>query len=134
MMLNIELLCSLMGGMFHSRMKRCRRCKNKQECIPVGCVTRASMVISGGAGVSTRGEGVHPLDPEADTPMPMACWDRPPRTEFLTHAYENITFPQLLLLAVKIKIQCYKFKLLGRITIKWKTENNYLFCTPVRNM
>ena len=30
-----------------------------------------------------------------------AYWDKPsPRTEFLTHAWENITFPQLLLRAV----------------------------------
>ena len=34
------------------------------------------------------------------TPLPIACWDTPPRTEFLTHASENITFPQLLLRAV----------------------------------
>ena len=31
-----------------------------------------------------------------------ACWDTPPRTEFLTHACENITFRQLLLRAVKM--------------------------------
>ena len=34
------------------------------------------------------------------TPLPIACWDTSPRTELLTHACENTTFPQLLLWAV----------------------------------
>ena len=36
--------------------------------------------------------------------LPKECWDTPPSkwTEFLTHACENITFPQLLLRAVII--------------------------------
>ena len=56
---------------------------DKQECIPVGCVTPASMVISMGRGVSARGEGVRlgcvsrrvwiqrqiPPVPDADTPL-----------------------------------------------------------------
>ena len=37
---------------------------------------------------------VDPLDPEADTPL---------STEFLTHACENITFPQLLFRMVIIE-------------------------------
>ena len=48
------------------------------------------------------------------TPAPIACWDTQPLshcmlgytlplwTEGMTHAFENITFPQLLLRAVKI--------------------------------
>ena len=32
------------------------------------------------------------------------CPGRPPWTEFLTHACENITFPQLLLRTVKISL------------------------------
>ena len=65
-----------------------------QECIPVGCVPLASMVISTGGCV--RGGGVCPWgytplpDPEADTPSPdseadtlpppypIACWDTHP--------------------------------------------------------
>ena len=44
-------------------------------------------------GVSAQGD-VHPL--------PIACWDTPSNSwiEFLTHACENITFPQLLLRAI----------------------------------
>ena len=54
-----------------------------KECIPVGCVPSVAVAISGGRGVF--------LWREAYTPF----W-----TEFLTHACENITFPQLLLQTV----------------------------------
>ena len=47
----------------------------KQECIPVGCILPAAVAI--------RGVSRHP--PRPGTPL----W-----TEFLTHAYENITLPQ----------------------------------------
>ena len=85
---------------------------SQQECIPVGCVPSAAVVVflvggvrpagclggclPGGSvclggvypgvvylGVSSQGRGVHPL------------W-----TEFLTHSCENITFPQLRLRVV----------------------------------
>ena len=54
-----------------------RRCQSQifcqQECIPVGCIPSAGVVISGGAGVSAQGMGgclplgCTPPDPEADT-------------------------------------------------------------------
>ena len=95
---------------------------DKQECIPVGCVPPASMVISMGRGVSARGggcppgvcvqEGVdpetdtpcprcrHPLDPEADTP-----WTQRPTpptyVNRMTDKCKNIAFPQLRLRPVK---------------------------------
>ena len=56
---------------------------DKQEFIPVGCVPLASVAMGGGC--LPRGVGLPP----------------PPPTEFLTYACENITFPQLLLRAVK---------------------------------
>ena len=62
---------------------------------PGGCLP------GGVQGVSA--EGVHPQQkPPGHTPLFIACWDTPPWTEFLTHACENITFPQLLLRSVKI--------------------------------
>ena len=86
-----------------------------QECIPVGCVPPASMVISavvcpGGRSVI----GVYiPLSPEADTPLtqrqippcPIACWDTPPLSiacwdtplppvNTMTDRCKNITLPQ----------------------------------------
>ena len=50
---------------------------------------------------------VHPpgqTPPGRHAPLPISFWDisPPPWTEFLTHACENITFPQLLLRPVKI--------------------------------
>ena len=42
----------------------------RQECIPVGCVSPASMVISTAGGFSTEGvsaQGIHPPNPKADT-------------------------------------------------------------------
>ena len=69
-----------------------------------------------------RGEGVclphpHPVHTGMHTPLPIACWDTHPQpaqcmlgytpppsipwTEFLTHAWENITFPQLRLRTVE---------------------------------
>ena len=80
----------------------------QQECIPVGCVPSAAVAVSYHA---------HPLPhmppamhaPPLCMPPSYACpqtthgppW---PWTEFLTHARENITFPQLLLQKVKISL------------------------------
>ena len=56
-------------------MRELFRSIDKLECIPVGCVPPASMVISMGGGVSGQGEGCLSgvcvqggVDPEADTP------------------------------------------------------------------
>ena len=60
----------------HQLQNNCvKNLQDKQECIPVACVPPAAVAVGG---VSTR----HP--PGAD----------PPRTEFLTHACENITLTQ----------------------------------------
>ena len=62
---------------------------DKQESIPVGCVPSAAVAVSGGGvclGVCPAGPGVH---------LPLPMW-----TEFLTHACENITLPQLRLRTV----------------------------------
>ena len=57
--------------------------KQTQECVPVGCVPSAAVAVClGGGGVSACGVYTSP------------------RTEFLTHACENITFPQLRLRTV----------------------------------
>ena len=90
--------------------------KTKQECIPVGCVPSASVaILGGGEGCLSGGclpRGVRPgsvypgwclprgLSVQGDV-CPRGCLSRgvstpPPLTEFLTHACENITFPQLL--------------------------------------
>ena len=72
--------------------------KSEQECIPVGCVPPAALAVCWGGDVCRS-----------------ACWDTPPLglglgldipphwTEFLTHACENITFPQLRLRTVIIR-------------------------------
>ena len=67
-------------------------CKNiqKQECIPVGCVPSVAVAVEMGC-----------LPQCMLGYMPSACWDTSRLwTEFLTHACENITFPQLLLWTV----------------------------------
>ena len=92
----------------------------KQECIPVGCVAPASMVISrtshavfsgGGVGVCPcrclpRGmsaqRGVQtPLDPEIDThnPRPRGKRQTPPVNR-MTDRCKDITFPHFRLRAV----------------------------------
>ena len=62
----------------------------KQESIPVGCVPSAAVAVGG---VSACPGGVCPVHAGIHPPK----W-----TEFLTHACENITFPQLLLRTVII--------------------------------
>ena len=65
--------------------------KVMQECIPVGCVPPASMVISWEACFP---RGCTRQHPEADTPRPFKTGIPPPPppalwTEFLTHACKN---------------------------------------------
>ena len=71
----------------------------QQECIPVGCVPSAAITISGGVCLGAQGRGGMCVSQQStgQTPPPPPLW-----TEFLTHACENITFPQLLLRTVKI--------------------------------
>ena len=97
------------------------RIQIKQECIPVGCVPPAAVAVclGGGGGVclsacwDTNAPGCGPGDPprcEPGDPLgvgletPPGCGPETPRvwawrpllcTEFLTHASENITLPQL---------------------------------------
>ena len=89
----------------------------EQDSIPVGCIPSAAVAVGGG------GVGCLPqcmLGYLSGGVCPSACWDTclggvcpvhagihiPPRwTEFLKHACENITFPQLLLRTV---ITCVK--------------------------
>ena len=70
----------------------------KQECIPIGCIPPIAVAVS---------PATHAPPPPCTPPChtcPLLCMPptarAPPRTEFLTHACENITFPQLLLLTV----------------------------------
>ena len=98
---------------------------SKQECIPVGCVPSVAVVIGGGGGsargvcrvcvcvsrgvsaqegVCVQGRCVCPRGGvcPGQVCLPGGCTPPPLWTEFLTHACENITFPQLLLRTVKI--------------------------------
>ena len=70
-------------------------------CLPRGRMSRG---LSGQGGVCQQGGylprgcmpgDVYPSMHWAGGVCPSNCWDLPPRTEFLTHACENITFPQL---------------------------------------
>ena len=71
----------------------------KQECIPVGCVPPASVVVGGCLlmtdGGVCPGEGVSAW--EVYTPCPLHAMIHPPWTEWLTDGCKNITFPQLRL-------------------------------------
>ena len=89
----------------------------QQECIPVWCIPPASVAMGGGGGlpweavclggVCLRRVEVHP----SSHCMPGYTPPHPLWTEWITHACENITFPQLRLRAAKIKTQkhpiCY---------------------------
>ena len=79
--------------------------------LPRGCVSRAGGVDLGyvSRACGSRGDmcvpgdvlgcpGVYPSMQWGRHPPPRPLW-----TEFLTHACENITFPQLLLWTVKIR-------------------------------
>ena len=72
---------------------------NAPECISLGCVPSAAVAIFGGGWGVCLGWGVCP-----GMCLPGGCvsalW-----TEFLTHACENITFPQLLLRTVMKEIR-----------------------------
>ena len=78
--------------------QRPRRHRYWQECIPVECVPSTAVAVSGSGG----GRGVCPGDVcvSGGVSQHMQWGRQPPWTEFLTHAYENITFPQLLLRTV----------------------------------
>ena len=63
----------------------------QQECIQVRCVPSAAVAVCwgvSGQGVSAQGGAVVCQHALRQTPTPL--W-----TEFLTHACENITLPQL---------------------------------------
>ena len=92
----------------------------KQECIPVGCVPPAAVAVCWGVSASVHA-GIHPPGLGLDTPPGVGLdsppgvgldtpWPDPPTSplglglgldtpplwiEFLTHASENITLPQL---------------------------------------
>ena len=81
----------------------------KQECIPVGCIPPVAIAIRGGLHQTPPRAGTPPDQtppPEQTPPLgagtppdqapPGADTPPPPWTEFLTHASENITFPQTL--------------------------------------
>ena len=94
----------------------------EQECIPVGCVTSAAVAVcwGRGSGWGVFGQGVWCLARRGCLPrggcLPgggvcpggsarrgdicLGCTPPPMWTEFLTHACENITFPQLRLQTV----------------------------------
>ena len=82
--------------------------KFKQECISVGCVSSASVAVSTGGGCLDGGWGgclPHaPLHAGIHTRRPLHAGIHthtlPLLTEGMTHTCENITFAQLLLLAV----------------------------------
>ena len=78
-------------------------------CLPRVCVAETRQIRGRHPPPQTRGR--HPPGKEADSPPPTrgrhpgtggsACWDTHPLwTEFLTHACENIYFPQLRLRTV----------------------------------
>ena len=70
-----------------------------KACLPRGCLPKEDICpggcLPGGVYTDTpQTKKQTPLDPKADNPSP---W-----TNFLTHACENTTFPQLLLQTVQI--------------------------------
>ena len=73
---------------------------SKQECIPVGCVPSAAVAVFPATHAPCLAHPHHVRSPNHACP---STTHAPPLwTEFLTHACENITFPQLLLLTVKM--------------------------------
>ena len=72
----------------------------EQECIPVGCVPFAAVAFLG-RGCLPKGRCVCLGSVHQPWPRGRHRLHSPPWTEFLTHAYENITFLQLLLRTVK---------------------------------
>ena len=102
----------------HSSRMRTVRCSSRlprgggvcQGCLPEGGLPRGVSAVGGGGvcqggwvvsarggwgGVCPGGVSQHALG--RGGVCPSACWHTPPSlwTEFLTHACENITFPQL---------------------------------------
>ena len=77
---------------------------NKHKYIPVGCVPSAAVAVS----PATHAPATH-IPCHACLPChawPPAVHATPLWTEFLTHACENITFPQLLFQTVTNKQEC----------------------------
>ena len=70
----------------------------KQECIPVGCVPSTAVAVSPATHARPAMHAPHHTCPL--TCLSLAMHAAPLLTEFLTHACENITFPQLLLRTV----------------------------------
>ena len=95
---------SLQRPLASSCCECCDQNDAKQECIPVRCVPSDAVAVRGG-GVSDQGRRVSDQmgcvlrgrGSAQGGVCPSACWDThlPPWTEFLTHACENITFPQI---------------------------------------
>ena len=77
----------------------------KQECIPGGCLPSAAVAVGGvgGRGCLPGDGGVCPGGVFAQVHAGIHI--TPLWTEFLTHACENITFPQLRLRTVKIVLK-----------------------------
>ena len=95
-----------------------RGCLPGRGCLPRGCLARGVSAWGGvWPGGSLPGRGCLPRGCLPPTP--------PPWTESLTHAFENITFPQLLLRTVKIewcifsKLFSFSKLLLWSIVIFW---------------
>ena len=77
------------------------------RCLPGGCLPRGRVCVLGGVcpgGVCLSGGGVC-------LPARGVSARHPPGTEFLTHACENITFPQLRLRTATRKISLKLFRL-----------------------
>ena len=94
----------------YSRMSLLSIITNReQECIPVGCVPSAAVAVCPGWGVSAQGGRVSTQGgclPRGHLPGLGGMYispTHPSRTEYLTDACENITFPQLRLRTVKTK-------------------------------
>ena len=84
----------------HSSTERSHRIDHifQQECIPVGCVPSAAVAVCWGGGLprGVRPGGICPRG-GGGSAQGWCLADTPRWTEFLTHASENIAFPQLRL-------------------------------------
>ena len=82
------------------------RSQVEQECIPAGCVPSAAVAVSPATHAplpyTPLTYHTHPLPCMPPCHIHPTAMHAPPRSEFLTHACENITFPQLLLRTVKM--------------------------------
>ena len=96
-------------GVYVQGLRKTKKIKPKEECIPVGCVPSAAVAVGGRGGetgvclggclprgVVSAGEGCPLGGGGSCLPRSVQNVDR------LTDVYENITFPQLLLRTLKI--------------------------------